>query len=161
MADNWQEEVSQLLQQCRIGFLATSGEHSPETSMAPFAMYQGNILLHLSSLARHSKNILNQSNVGFMICTPETAHQSPLALPRLSLQGKIKLVPDALLSASKVAYVERIPDAEQLFSFADFKLFQMVPSDIQWVGGFGSARKVNVDNFQHIFDGDGKGANRL
>ncbi len=152
MADNWQEEVSQLLQQCHIGFLATSGEHSPETSMAPFAMDQGHILLHLSSLARHSKNILNQPDVGFMICTPETEHQSPLALPRLSLQGKIELVPDALLSASKEIYVERIPDAEQLFAFADFRLFQIVPLHIQWVGGFGSARKVSIDTWNKLHD---------
>jgi len=154
MADNWQEEVLQLVQQCRIGFLATQGKHSPETSMAPFAIYQGNILLHLSSLARHSKNILNQPNVGFMVCTPETEEQSPLALPRLSIQGKIELVSDAFLNASKTAYLQRVPDAEQLFSFADFKFFQIVPCDMQWVGGFGSARKVNVGRFQKIFDGD-------
>jgi len=150
MADNWQEEVSQLLQQCRVGFLATVGEYSPETSMAPFAIYQGNIVLHLSSLARHSKNILNQPNVGFMLCTPETEHQSPLALPRLSIQGKIELVPDALLNASKKIYLERIPDAEQLFSFADFKLFQIVPSDMQWVGGFGSARELSLKSWSRL-----------
>ncbi|MBN4061285.1 MAG: hypothetical protein COB41_10505 [Proteobacteria bacterium] len=150
MGDNWQEEVSQLLQQCRIGFLATVGEHSPETSMAPFAMYQGNVLLHLSSLARHSRNILNQPNVGFMICTPAIEAQSPLALPRLSIQGKIDLVPDTLLGVSKAAYVERIPDAEQLFSFADFKLFQMVPSNMQWVGGFGSARKLSLEDWNEL-----------
>jgi len=152
MADNWQEEISQLLQQCRIGFLATVGEHSPETSMTPFAIYQGNILLHLSSLARHSKNILNQPNVGFMICTPETEHQSPLALPRLSLQGKIELVPDALLSDFKVAYLKHVPDAEELFSFADFRLFQVTPSHIQWVGGFGSARKVSIETWSKLHD---------
>jgi len=92
-----------------------------------------------------------------MICTPETEHQSPLALPRLSIQGKIELVPETLLNVSKEIYLERIPDAEQLFSFADFKLFQIVPSDMQWVGGFGSARKVNVDSFQRMLRGDGKG----
>ncbi|MBL4760434.1 MAG: pyridoxamine 5'-phosphate oxidase family protein [Mariprofundaceae bacterium] len=154
MADNWQEEVLQLVQQCRIGFLATQGKHSPETSMAPFAMYQGNILLHLSSLARHSKNILNQPNVGFMICTPETEHQSPLALPRLSLQGKIEPVPDELLKTSKAAYIERTPDAEQLFSFADFKLFCIVPSHLQWVGGFGSARKIPVNSWYKFSQGE-------
>ena len=127
-----------------IGFLAIQGAQTPETSMAPFAIYQGNIVLHLSSLARHSKNILHQSEVGFMICTPETEQSSPLALPRLSLQGKIEFVPDALLEAPQAAYIERIPDAEALFEFADFKLFQIVPSDIQWVGGFGSARKIAI-----------------
>jgi len=119
--------------------------------MTPFAMCQGNILLHLSSLARHSKNIRNHSNVGFMICTPETAHQSPLALPRLSLQGKIELVSDAFLSDSKAVYIERMPDSEQLFSFADFKLFQLIPQDMQWVGGFGSARKISIDSWYSFF----------
>jgi len=147
MTADWQEEVSQLLQQCRIGFLATIGEHSPETSMTPFVIYQGNILFHLSSLARHRKNILIQPNVGFMICMPETEMQSPLALPRLSMQGKVEPVPDGLLSASKAAYIERIPDAEPLFDFSDFKLFQMIPNDIQWVGGFGSARKLNIKSW--------------
>jgi len=82
--------------------------------------------------------------VGFMICTPETEHQSPLALPRLSMQGRIELVPDELLKVSKAAYVEHIPDAEPLFGFVDFKLFQIIPSDMQWVGGFGSARRIGV-----------------
>jgi len=152
MADNWQEEVSQLLQQCRIGFLATVGEHSPETSMTPFVIHQGNIVVHLSTLARHTKNITKHVNVGFMICTPETEHQSPLALPRLSIQGKIELVPDALLSGFKVAYLKHIPDAEGLFSFADFRLFQVAPSHIQWVGGFGSARKVSIEAWSKLHD---------
>jgi len=46
MADNWQEEVPKLLQQCRIGFLAKVGENSLETPITPFAIYQGNILFH-------------------------------------------------------------------------------------------------------------------
>jgi putative heme iron utilization protein len=151
MADNWQEEISQLLQQCRIGFLATDGEHSPETSMAPFAMYQGNILLHLSSLARHSKNIRNQSHVGFMICTPETEHQSPLALARLSMQGVVEPVDEDMRLDAKACYLSRVPDAEPLFSFADFKLFQFIPKHIQWIGGFGSARKVSIACWRKLY----------
>jgi len=150
MGNHWQEEVLQLLQQCRIGFLATQGEHSPETSMAPFAVYQGSIILHLSTLARHTKNIANDHHVGFMICTSETEGRSPLALPRLSIQGKIEPVSDELLKASKAAYIERIPDAEQLFSFADFTLFHITPSHIQWVGGFGSARKIDVESWSAL-----------
>ncbi len=150
MANHWRDELLQLLQQCRIGFLATQGAHTPETSMAPFAIYQGNIVLHLSSLARHSKNILHQSEVGFMICTPETEQGSPLALPRLSLQGKIEPVPDTLLEASQAAYIKRIPDAEALFAFADFKLFHIVPSDMQWVGGFGSARAIAIHAWHQL-----------
>ena len=141
MTDDWQKEVALLLCQCRSGFFATMGEHGPETSMAPFAIYQGNIILHLSTLARHTKNIERQNTVGFMVCTPETASSSPLALPRLSFQGNIMPVPSEKFEAAKQVYLKHIPDAEPLFSFADFRLFQIVPSHIQWVGGFGSARK--------------------
>lgn len=150
MIDNWQEEMSQLLQQCCIGFLASTGKHGPETSMAPFTIEQGNIILHLSKLARHSKNILKKPDVGFMICTPETEKPSPLALPRLSIQGKIELVPSAHLDTAKEAYLKRIPDAEQLFTLADFSLFQIVISHIQWVGGFGSARKVTLASWKQL-----------
>jgi len=76
MADDWREEVSELLQQCRSGFLATIGEHGPETSMAPFAVYHGNIVLHLSTLARHTKNIATNNAVGFMICTADIPDKS-------------------------------------------------------------------------------------
>ena len=150
MGDSWQEEVSQLLQQCRIGFLATQGEHSPETSMAPFAIYQGNIILHLSTLARHTKNIERQNAVGFMVCMPETATHSPLSLPRLSFQGNIMPVPSVAFEAAKQTYLKHIPAAEPLFSFADFRLFQVTPSHIQWVGGFGSARKVSLKNWNRL-----------
>jgi len=150
MTGSWQEEISQLLQQCFIGFLASTGEHGAEASMAPFAIDRGNIILHLSQLARHSKNILNQPDVGFMICTPEIEKTSPLALPRLSIQGKVEPVPNAYLDASKEAYLKRIPDAEQLFTFADFSLFQIVVSHIQWVGGFGSSRKVTLASWNQL-----------
>jgi len=150
MSDNWQEEVSQLLQQCRIGFLATQGEHSPETSMTPFAMHQGGIILHLSTLARHTKNIANDHHVGFMVCTPEKEGKSPLSLPRLSLQGTIEPVDNTLIEAAKHAYLERISDAQPLFSFADFTLFHITPSHIQWVGGFGSTRKIDVESWSAL-----------
>lgn len=144
MSDSWQVGVSSLLLQCRSGFLATTGEHGPETSMAPFAMYQGNIILHLSTLARHTKNISNDNHVGFMVCMPENEGESPLSLPRLSFQGVIAPVSDMSSEDAKDAYLERIPDAESLFSFADFTLFHITPSHIQWVGGFGSARKLSL-----------------
>lgn len=147
MSDSWQVGVSSLLLQCRSGFLATTGEHGPETSMAPFAMYQGNIILHLSTLARHTKNINNDNHVGFMACTPENEGESPLALPRLSFQGVISPVPDMSFEDAKHAYLECIPDAESLFSFADFTLFYIAPLHIQWVGGFGSARKISVKSW--------------
>lgn len=149
MAEDWKVGVQRLLEKSAVGFLATQGETSPETSMTPFAMDQGDILMHLSTLARHTKNIQRQTEVGFMVCTPESEADSPLALPRISFQGSVSLVPKTELEAAKAVYLSRIPDAEPLFEFSDFALFRLSVTDVFWVGGFGSARKIGLKTWKN------------
>ena len=153
MTNDYKQEVQTLLVRSKIGFLATQGEWGVETSMAPFALDHGMILLHLSTLAKHTANIENNPRIGLMVCTPETEGASPLALPRLSLQGEVSLVPEDRYPAAQAVYIQQIPDAEMLFSFADFRLFQFSASSIHWVGGFGKARNVPLDQWQK-FTGD-------
>jgi len=125
MSNDWQQGISKLLEQTSVAFLATQGEQSPETSMVPYAMWQGDVLMHLSSLARHSQNIGRQRRVGLMICTPESAADSALSLPRLSIQGQVKAVEVEHLEAAQQVYEKAIPDAKPLFSFADFTLYRL------------------------------------
>jgi len=147
MADDWQVTIQHLLNQSRICFLATQGEHGPESSMAPYVIHHGKVLLHLSTLARHTRNIKTNPTVGLMICTPEAQGDSVLALPRLSVHGDVSLLADEPLAAGKLAYLNAIPDAEPLFAFSDFQLFQFTASSIRWVGGFGSARDISVSRW--------------
>ena len=137
--DNWPQDIAELLGRCRTGFLATQGRDGPESSMAPYALHDGGILLHLSNLARHTSNITAHATAGLMICTPETAMDSPLALPRLSLQGCVTPVSSGEVKAARQAYLHAIRDAEPLFGFADFRLYRLDPDRIHWVGGFGRA----------------------
>jgi len=148
MAENWKVSVRRLLEKSAVGFLATQGEFSPETSMTPFAMDRGDVLLHLSNLARHTKNVQRQAQVGFMVCTPESEADSPLALPRISFQGCVALVPEAEQEAAKAIYLARIPEAGPLFEFNDFSLFQLCVTKVFWVGGFGSARKIGLKTWR-------------
>ena len=148
MAEDWKVGVQRVLEKSVVGFLATQGESSPETSMTPFAMDQGDVLMHLSTLARHTKNIQRQTEVGFMVCTPESEADSPLALPRISFQGSVLLVPEIELEAVKAVYLSRIPDAESLFEFSDFALFRLSVTDVFWVGGFGLARKIGLKTWK-------------
>jgi heme iron utilization protein len=152
---DWQKEIRALLGSCRIGFLATQGKVGPESSMAPYALYGENVLLHLSRLARHTANVEVHSTAGFMICTPETVADSPLALPRLSLQGSVVPVTADERVSAKQFYLHQIPDAEALFSFADFCLYRLAPEHIHWVGGFGSARNISLAAWKKITASDG------
>lgn len=118
--------------------------------MAPYAVHRGSVLLHLSRLARHTGNIAASSAAGLMICTPETLAESPLALPRLALRGEISPVAKVEYEAAKQRYLRAIPDAEPLFAFADFNLYQFDPVDVHWVGGFGEARSIGLKAWQAL-----------
>lgn len=120
--------------------------------MAPYAVFHGAVLLHLSRLARHTGNIAARSAAGLMICTPETLAESPLALPRLALRGEICPVVEEEYEAAKRRYLHSIPDAEPLFAFADFNLYQFDPADVHWVGGFGEARSIGLKEWQALSD---------
>lgn len=150
MAKAYESGIRTLLSQCRIGSLATIGANGPEASMAPYAIDQDGIILHLSRLARHTGNIGAHPEAGFMICMPETTSDSPLALPRLSLQGSIVAVADNEYDSVKSTYLQSIPDSEPLFEFSDFRLFRLTPSYIYWVGGFASARVIPVKEWHQL-----------
>ncbi|WP_038247695.1 pyridoxamine 5'-phosphate oxidase family protein [Ghiorsea bivora] len=148
--NDWKAGIQTLLSNTRIAFLSTQGDISPETSMCPYAVFQGDMVLHLSALAKHSKNLSNSQHAGLMICTPESADFSPLALPRLSFTGHIEAVPEDEQAAYKKAYLQNIPDAEPLFSFPDFTLYRFKASAVFWVGGFGKARQIPLETWKSI-----------
>jgi len=150
VSDSTRDEIESLLALCRVGFLSSLGESGPETSMAPFAMFNGNLLLHLSGLARHSKNLRQNPRAGFMICSPERDSESVLALPRLSLQGDVVTLWSGHFDDAKAAYLARIGDAARLFDFPDFNLCMLDIDRIYWVGGFGSAREIPLAAWQRM-----------
>jgi len=153
MDAGWQKGIAALLRSSRIAFLSTLGPHGPETSMAPFAIQQGDLLLHLSHLARHTKNLAADPRIGIMICQPEQPSASPLALPRLSLAADMQPVGASETGIARQHYLARIPEAAPLFSFADFHLYRAVIRQIHWVGGFGQAREVPRDAWLHLAGG--------
>ena len=150
MNNDWKADIQTLLSNTRIAFLSTQGDKSPETSMCPYAVFQGDIVLHLSGLAKHSKNLNNSNQAGLMICTPESPDNSPLALPRLSFTGHIETVSEAEQADYQKAYLQNIPDAEPLFSFPDFTLYRFKTRAVFWVGGFGKARQIPLETWKSL-----------
>ena len=122
--------------------------------MAPYAILKGDVLLHLSRLARHTANIGRDARIGLMMCTPEAESDSPLALPRLSLSGRIAPVGESELPEACAAYIRRLPEAEPLFAFPDFRLFRLDVREVHWVGGFGKARSVSRQAWYRMFDNE-------
>ena len=127
--------------------LATTGEDGPFASMVAFALGEdrGSVLLHLSTLAPHTANLLSVGRAGLVVSRPDDGSGDPQTLPRISLAGPVHLLErdDPAYPEARDTYLGRLPTAEPLFSFGDFRLFRLVIERANFVGGFARARTLS------------------
>ncbi|MCB1734583.1 MAG: pyridoxamine 5'-phosphate oxidase family protein [Gammaproteobacteria bacterium] len=136
--------IFNLLTGVRWAALATLSEQGPEASHVAFVAepdFSG-VLLHLSGLAAHTRNLGNDPRASLAIGEADCEMGDPQTLARLSLHGRIEKLPrdQAAYGLARKRYLARIPTAEALFGFSDFKLFRLVVERGRLVGGFGRAR---------------------
>jgi len=138
-----------LLAQTRVGALSTVTADGPYGSMTPFVHDpdRGAVHIHVSGLAKHTRHMQADARVSLLVTEADGPDKNPLALPRVTLCGKITEVPrDAPEYPSlKARYLERFPNAETMFSLPDFKLLSLTPDTIHLVAGFGKAYNLPVD----------------
>ncbi len=126
-----------LLRRSRQGALATlmAGSGDPYCSLVNVASSpDGAPILLISRLAVHTQNILADARVSLML--DERASGDPLEGARLMLAGIAEQMEvDAALLRRR--YLAAHPSAEVFVNFADFMFFQIRPSGVHLVAGFG------------------------
>lgn len=141
-----------LLRTQPVASLATLHKGAPAVSMVPFALLPDGtgFVIHVSQLATHTQDMLRNPAVALLVTASLTAADSPLALPRASVQGHARPCPPDSpgYTQARQAYLAKLPDAEPLFSFGDFSLFVMEPESLRWVAGFGRAMSVVGERMQ-------------
>ncbi len=142
-----QQLMSHLLRQRRWAALATQGPDGPEASWVayvPEADFSG-FLLHLSTLATHTRNLLADPRAGLAISEPERDGEDPQLLARVMIQGQIVVITakEPVYPALAERYQAQLPGAIPRFAFADFLLLRLIPARIRFVGGF--ARAYTLD----------------
>ena len=149
MDDESRDALQQLLSSYSVAALATVSETGPAVSMVPYAAASDGsaIYIHVSRLARHTGEMLDDPRVALMIMEPESAGSSSLALARLSIEGEAReLAHDsAEYMSARAAYVGRHPQSEMMFGFADFSLFAITPAGGRFVGGFARAHDISPE----------------
>ena len=137
--------------------LATLHRGEPAVSMVPFALLSGceGLVVHVSRLATHTQDMLDHPGVALLVTGNVAAGDSPLALPRVSIQGHARPCPaDAPGHAqAQQAYLARLPDAEPLFGFGDFSLFVIEPESLRFVAGFGRAMAFKAERLREVLAG--------
>ncbi len=138
------QAILELLRNQPWAALASLDEQGlPQASMAAIALAPGDrgVLLHLSTLAAHTRNLARNPAASIVASEAHRPAADPQQLARVSLDGEVRRLGarDEGYATARAAYLECLPDAEPLFSFADFGLFLLVPRAGRFVGGFGRA----------------------
>ncbi len=136
--------LRELVQQQRWATLATVNDKGePQASMVAYAFNEatGDIYLHLSTLAEHTRNLAENPHASLAISENDDGRSDPQELARAGLNGTIVPVDttDERYASVKACYLSRLPDAEPRFGFGDFRLFHFHVEKIRYVGGFARA----------------------
>ncbi len=144
-----------LLDSQRIATLGTlSAEGKPFVSMVPFAIdpQAGCLVIHVSLLAPHTRNLLNAPQVSLLVMQAEVAGQPVHALPRVSLDGTAaRLLPDSpAWQTARSAYLGRFPEAVPMTELGDFSFVAVTVAQARQVAGFGAARALDADEIASL-----------
>lgn len=141
--------LARLLRASRWACLGTQSADGPYVSWVAYACEPdfSALILHLSRLAKHTRLLAAEPRVSIALSEADSGEGDPQQLARLTLQGQIvevaRQAPD--YARLKALYLERLPDAEGLFQFADFSLYRFLPQTGRWVEGFASSHAVSAE----------------
>jgi putative heme iron utilization protein len=129
-----------------VAALGTLHRGDPAVSMVPFVIPAGEAraLIHVSALATHTADLQRHPRVSLMVMAEPGAADSPLALPRVTLQADAQTLArgSADHAAARQAYLDRFPDAAMMFELGDFSLVALQPVSARLVAGFGRAHSL-------------------
>ncbi len=144
-----QRELRHLLHSRRTAALGSiNADGSAMVSMVPYAIEFSApcLVIHVSSLAAHTGNLLRQPAVSLLVMAPELPGEPVHALPRATLQGKAHApTPDSPdWHSARAAYLARFAQAAGMMELGDFRLVRIRVEQIRHIAGFGAARTVDA-----------------
>ena len=139
-----------LLTDHRVAALGTLGaDGAPFVSMVPFALESatGWVVIHVSALAAHTRNLQTSPRVSLMVMQTEVAGAPVHALPRVTLLGTAQTLDPESADAAQVraAYLARFPEAEPMTQLGDFRFVAITVTGAHQVAGFGAARALDAE----------------
>jgi len=140
-------EARQILRAHRYGALCTLSKKfdgHPFGSITPYLVDRdGSLLILISTLAEHTKNIQNDPRVSLI-----THNQDD---PHIQTQGRVTVVGNASLETDREGagkrYLRYFPEAETYFAMHDFQFYRIAPQAIRYIGGFGDIHWVKADRY--------------
>jgi putative heme iron utilization protein len=142
------------------GCLATLHDGKPFASMVPFAATTAGgrlrLVVHVSGLATHTRDMRSTPDVCLMMMAPESEAVPPQALPRVSITGRAAFIgtDDPEHGVLAAAYLGKFPEAADLFQFADFSIVAIEPTSARFVAGFARAMTLTRESLTAAVAGE-------
>jgi putative heme iron utilization protein len=138
----------QLLRAHRYGALGTLSKKfdgHPFGSITPYLVdHDGSLLILISALAEHTKNIQHDPRVSLITHNQEDAH--------IQTQGRLTVVGTAALEAERELagkrYLRYFPEAQTYYDMPDFQFYRIVPQALRYIGGFGDIHWVKAERYR-------------
>ncbi len=145
---NLNVEAQQFLFSAQKGVLSTHSakfKGYPFGSVMPFVLnHQGMPAILISSIAEHTKNIMQDSHVSLMLLNDEADVQ---ANSRLTLLAKAEQT-DKNNDLMKARYLRYLPQAESYFTMHDFTFYTLHITQARYIAGFGKMGWVEAVDLQ-------------
>ncbi|WP_353931084.1 pyridoxamine 5'-phosphate oxidase family protein [Okeanomitos corallinicola TIOX110] len=126
----------------------------PNASYTPFVMDESkNIYIYVSGLSTHTTNIQTNPDVSVLFIEDEGKTANIFARRRLSFDCQASLIARETEQWQQIVdqFQERFGDIiDVLRSLADFRIFQLTPTQGRFVVGFGAAYNISGDNLNQI-----------
>jgi heme iron utilization protein len=140
-------EARQLLRAHRYGALSTLSQKfdgHPFGSICPYLVdHDGSLLILISDLAEHTKNIKADPRVSLVTHSQDDPH--------IQAQGRVTLVGTAQHVAERTAtskrYLRYFPEAATWLALQDFQFYRITPQAIRYIGGFGKIHWASLENY--------------
>jgi len=140
--------------------LATLGENNePHCGYTPYLQDGKDLIVFISQLAVHTRDLLANPSVGTMIIDDEKDAKNLFARCRVRYQCQAVVIErdDQQYTSLLDQYQDRHGKVVSLIrQLPDFVLFRLVPSSGMFVIGFGEAYRIegdNMDKFVHVQKG--------
>lgn len=138
-------ELGALIRGERIAHLATLRQGMPMAAMTLYlpAPDFSAFYVHVSRLAWHTQDMLQDARVGLSIAETDDGRADPFTLMRVSVRGDAKQLPGSQ-DEFKQAWLKRFPEQRINFELADFSFWRLTPRDARFVAGFGRIHNLSA-----------------
>jgi putative heme iron utilization protein len=144
MDEQSEQTLARLIRETRVAALGTLHNEEPNLAMVAYSFTEhfSAFYIHVSRLGKHTADMENDPRVSLLITETDDRRADPQTLARVSIRGTAEILlprSDTGYAQVKQNYLERFPEAEQLFSLGDFNLWKITPKGGSYIAGFGRA----------------------